>query len=194
VPLRIRNGIGANPVAVLLTRDGQSMPSGRCDEPLSVNADAIGFYRVSYDTATLAQNLKHFADLPTATRSHCSMINGHWSNPASKAYRRTCLALRWLRSRQPRMGTDRRDTGRIEYDVRGAAGHDAFVTHAKSIVQQPHSGWAGSPGRRIARCAAVASAMIEDLVPGRYRVIDQARARFTHSSAITLLFDPTTRR
>jgi len=46
VPLRIRAGIGANPGAVLLTRDGQTMPAGRCDEPLSVNADAIGFYRL----------------------------------------------------------------------------------------------------------------------------------------------------
>jgi aminopeptidase N len=183
VPLRIRNGIGANPVAVLLTRDGQSMPSGRCDEPLSVNADAIGFYRVSYDTATLAQNLKHFADLPDGDK--IALLDDQWALVQSgKQSLSAYLAL------AASMGSDldsraweqiAATLGRIEYDVRGAAGHDAFVTHAKSIVQPAAQrlGWEPradeSPGVQQLR-----RALIEDLGAwGDTDVIDQARARFT---------------
>jgi hypothetical protein len=60
VPLQVRAGSHGTPQSVLLMSDGQSSAAGRCDEPLSVNADAIGFYRVRYDQATYQTNAGEF--------------------------------------------------------------------------------------------------------------------------------------
>ena len=69
VPLQIRVGATAPPQAVLLTHDGQTPRSRPCEEPLSVNADAIGFYRASYEPATLAANTRGFGTA-SRRRSH----------------------------------------------------------------------------------------------------------------------------
>jgi len=182
VPLRIRAGIGANPSAVLLTRDGQSMLAGRCDEPLSANADAIGFYRVSYDTKTLAQNLKSFAGLPSGDK--IALLDDQWALVQSgKASLSSYLAM--AASMGPDLDSRAWEQiaaalGRIEYDVRGAAGHDAFVARARSIVQPAAQqlGWEArakeSPGVQQLR-----RALIEDLGDwGDTDIIDHARARF----------------
>jgi aminopeptidase N len=182
VPLRIRTGIGANPGAVLLMRDGQSMPAGRCDEPLSVDADAIGFYRVRYDSATLAQNLAHFADLPDGDK--IALLDDQWALvQAGKESLSAYLAM------AASMGSDLDSRaweqiaaalGRIEYDVRGAAGHDAFVAHARSIVQPAAQrlGW-DAQANELPGVQQLRRTLIEDLGSwGDSDVIEQARARF----------------
>jgi aminopeptidase N len=192
VPLRIRAGVGASPRALLLTRDGQSIPAGRCDEPLSVDADAIGFYRVRYDTATLAQNGAHFAGLPEGDK--IALLDDQWALVQSdKESLSAYLAL------AASMGSDLDSRAweqiaaalaRIEYDVRGAAGHDAFVARARSILQPAAQrlGWdaqpAESPGVQQLR-----RVLIEDLGAwGDADIIEQARARFAafvaHHTAI----------
>jgi aminopeptidase N len=137
VPLRIRAGTGATPRAVLLTSDGQTVAAGRCDEPLSVNADALGFYRVGYDSATLAQNLKEFAELPHGDK--IALLDDQWALvQAGKEALSTYLSM------AASMGTDLDSRAweqiagalsTVEYDVRGSAGHDAFAARARSIVQ-----------------------------------------------------------
>ncbi len=69
VPLQIRSGTSAAPQSLLLTRDGQTASAGRWDEPLSVDAGAIGFYRVLYDERDAPdrhQSLRH----PARRRPH----------------------------------------------------------------------------------------------------------------------------
>jgi aminopeptidase N len=69
VPLQVRSGTAGVPQIVLLSHDGQSVSAGRCDEPLSVDANAIGFYRAKYDATTLATNTSHFVAL-TRTKAN----------------------------------------------------------------------------------------------------------------------------
>jgi aminopeptidase N len=137
IPLQIRSGTAGVPQNVLLSRDGQTASAGRCDEPLSVDANAIGFYRVKYDSATLAANTSHFDGLPDGDR--IALLDDQWAlvesgvEPLS-----TYLTL------AASMGTNR-DTraweqivtalGTIEYDERGTPGHDAFAAFARSIIK-----------------------------------------------------------
>jgi aminopeptidase N len=44
---------------------------------LSVNADAIGYYRTQYDVATLANNAREFAQLPMADR--IALLDDQWA-------------------------------------------------------------------------------------------------------------------
>ena len=62
---------------MLLTEDGQKVSAGRCDEPLSVNADAIGFYRTRYDAATFGTNSKNFGGLPDGDR--IALLDDQWA-------------------------------------------------------------------------------------------------------------------
>jgi aminopeptidase N len=134
VPLQIRAGVDAAPQAVLLTQDKQSAPAGRCDEPLSINAGALGFYRTHYDAATLAANTKNFGQLKDTDR--IALLDDQWALVESGVDALpTYLAL------AASMGTDL-DTrawhqiahalGSIEYDERGSSGHDAFSAYASS--------------------------------------------------------------
>ncbi len=77
VPLQIRAGERAARQSVMLSQDGQTVAAGRCDEPLSVDADAIGFYRVMYDAATLAANTKNFGIIPDADKN--ALLDDQWA-------------------------------------------------------------------------------------------------------------------
>jgi aminopeptidase N len=136
VPLRIRSGDNA-PRAELLTREGQTSAAGRCDEPLSVNADAIGFFRVKYDAATLATNSRSFAGLPDGDRiallddawalalageqplgSYLALAAGMGHNPNARAWDQIAGAL-----------------GALERYERGSPGHEAFTAAARSLIK-----------------------------------------------------------
>jgi len=150
VPLRVRSATAGVPRSVLLTADGQQADAGNCGEPLSVNADALGFYRVAYDGATLATNTHAFGTLPDGDK--IALLDDEWAlvlseNEQLGAY----LAL------ASSMGNDI-DTrawvqiagslGAIEYDERGAAGHAAFAAFARSIIRPmaDRLGWDAKAG------------------------------------------------
>jgi aminopeptidase N len=150
VPLRIRSGAAGEPRSLLVTSDGQTSDAGNCSEPLSVNADALGFYRVAYDPATLATNTHSFATLPDGDK--IALLDDEWAlvlseNEQLAAY----LAL------ASAMGHDS-DTrawvqiagalGSIEYDERGSAGREPFAAFARSIVRPmaDRLGWDAKPG------------------------------------------------
>ena len=182
VPLQIRAAPTAAPRAVLLRHDGQKVAAGACREPLSVDADAIGYYRVQYDPATLAINTSGFGTLADADR--IALLDDQWALVQARDARlESYLAL------AERMGGDL-DTrawqqitaalGTIEYDERGSAGHEAFAQYARSIIKplQARLGWNARPGETPG-VQQLRFTVIEDLGAwGDPSVIAEARRRF----------------
>jgi aminopeptidase N len=149
IPLRIRAGSEA-PRAQLLTRDGEHSGGGRCNEPLSVNADAIGFYRVKYDAATLAANIRAFGATPDGDR--IALLDDSWALAlAGQQSLGSYLAL------ASAMGKDRdaraweqiaASLGTLEHYARGSRGHAAFAAAARSMLRPVADslGWDPRPG------------------------------------------------
>ena len=182
VPLQIRAGADGTPQSVLLSGSDQPIKAGRCDEPLSVNADAIGFYRAIYDPATLATNTRNFGHLPDADR--IALLDDQWALVESGAQPLpSYLAL------ASSMGADL-DTRAweqiaqaletIEYDERGTPGHDAFAAYGRSILGPAFErlGWNSGP-TETPGLQRLRRALIGDLGAwGDAAVIAEARKRF----------------
>lgn len=66
VPLAIR--VGDGPVRSVLLAAEQDVEAGGCDDPVSLNADGIGYYRVAFDDDTLRANTAALATLPDLDR------------------------------------------------------------------------------------------------------------------------------
>jgi aminopeptidase N len=137
VPLQVRTGGQGTARAVVLTQNGQSLPAGSCQEPLSVNAGAIGYYRVQYDAATLAANTRTFDTLQDGDR--IALLDDQWALVQSQA-----APLASYLALAENMGSDQNTRpweqiigalGIIEYDERGSPGHDAFAAYARSLVK-----------------------------------------------------------
>ena len=182
VPLQIRSGPDAAPEALLLTKDGQTASAGRCDEPLTVNAGAIGFYRALYDDATLRTTTKQFATL--SRRDRIALLDDQWALVEVGAQELpTYLALAaGMGDRLEERAWTQITTalGAIEYDERGTAGHDAFAAYARSILKPvaERLGWTSkadeTPGIRNLR-----RVVLEDLGDwGDPQTIAEARKRF----------------
>ena len=182
VPLQVRAAPGESPKAELLTKDGQQVAAGSCEQPLSIDASAVGYFRVQYDPATLAVNTRGFGTLPDADR--IAMLDDQWALVQSRnAQLASYLAL------AERMGGDL-DTrawqqitqalGTIEYDERDSAGHDAFAAYARSIIKplETRLGWASKPSESAA-LQTLRRTAIEDLGAwGDTDVLAEARSRF----------------
>jgi len=182
IPLQIRSGADSAPAAVLLTKDGQATPAGRCDEPLSVDAGAIGFYRTVYDDATLQTNTKHFGALPRGDR--IALLDDQWALVQTGAQElATFLALASALGTRPEeraWGHVAGALSTIEYAERGAPAHDEFASYARSIIRPvaDQFGWAtrsdATPGLQKRR-----PPLLQDLGNwGDPQVIAEARARF----------------
>lgn len=182
VPLQVRAAPRGTPHAVLLTHNGQRIAAGACHEPLSLDAGAIGYYRVQYDPATLATNTRGFSSLPDGDR--IALLDDQWALVRARDARlESYLAL------AERMGGDlnarawRQITaalGTIEYDERGSAGHAAFAAYARSIIKplEARLGWKARPGETPA-VQQLRRTVIEDLGAwGDRGVIAEARRRF----------------
>ncbi|HWG76234.1 MAG TPA: M1 family aminopeptidase [Steroidobacteraceae bacterium] len=182
VPLQVRIGVSATAQAQLLRTDGQTLAAGRCDEPLSLDADAIGFYRVDYDAATLALDTRDFGKLPDADR--IALLDDQWALVESH---RDALA-NYL-ALPPRMGDDldiRAWTqigaalNRIEVDERGTPGHDAFAAYARSLLAAPARalGWDERAGEGP-QAAQLRAMLLMDLGNwGDAAVLQEAHRRF----------------
>jgi hypothetical protein len=137
VPLQVRSGLTAAPQTVLLTHNGQRLPAGTCQEPLSVNAEAMGYFRTQYDAATLALNTRAVSDLPDADRT--VLLDDQWALvEAGRAPLASYLAL----AAGMGGGGDGRVWGQlagalgtIEYAERGLPGHEAFLVYARSVIR-----------------------------------------------------------
>jgi aminopeptidase N len=137
IPLQIRSGVDAAPQGLLLTQTSQSASAGRCDEPLSLNAGDLGFYRSRYDAATLAINTKNFGRMKDSDR--IALLDDQWALVESGMDPLpTYLAL------ASSMGADLDTTAwtqiagaldTIDFAERGSKGHEAFALYARSILQ-----------------------------------------------------------
>ena len=181
VPLQVRDGTGSAH-AVLLTKDGQSVPAGSCQAPLSADAGAIGYYRVQYDAATLAANTRAFDTLPDGDR--IALLDDQWALVQSQA-----APLASYLALAENMGSDL-DTrpweqiidslGTTEYDERGSPGHDPFAAYARSLVKPVAQklGWDARAGE-TPDVRTLRRQVIEHLgVWGDPDTIDEARRRF----------------
>jgi len=191
VPLQVRSGSRGEPHAELLSATEATLPAGRCDEPLSIDAGAIGFYRAQYDAATLRTNTAHFAELTDGDR--IALLDDQWALVLARAEPlASYLAL------TSRMGEDL-DTrawqqissalGAIEYDERGSPGHEAFTAYARSVLAPAFAqlGWDAKPDELPAR-QELRRTLITDLGAwGDPAVIEGARQRFA-----AFLKDPAT--
>ncbi|HTX23480.1 MAG TPA: M1 family metallopeptidase [Steroidobacteraceae bacterium] len=183
IPLQVRVGLDAVPKSVLLTQArGQRIPAGRCGEPLSANADAIGFYRTDYDPVTFRTNAEHFREMPDGDR--IALLDDQWALARSGAARLSSyFAL------ASSMGSDL-DTrawqqiasalNHIEYDARGTPTHAAFAAYARSILKPAFErvGWVAgadeTPDRLQLRRTLVSSLGAW----GDQAVVAEARRRF----------------
>ena len=182
VPMDIRSGPSGKPQQILFTRDGQTVPAGRCDEPLSANADAIGYYRVAYDEATLALNQRGFATMPSADK--IAQLDDQWALvEGNQAPLSSYLAF------SSGMGNDLDARaweqilgalGTLEFDERGTPGHDAFAAYARAVIHPVFDrlGWDAKDGEEPAT-QALRRAVIGDLGAwGDTAVIAEANKRF----------------
>jgi aminopeptidase N len=136
IPLQVRSAMTA-PHTVLFDHDGQSLVAGNCNETLSLNADAIGYYRVAYDDAALQANIKGFATMHNGDR--IALLDDEWAlveNGAEKLPNYLALAAAMGTEQNLRAWEQITEAlGTIELDERGTPGHDAFITYARSIIK-----------------------------------------------------------
>ena len=182
VPLQIRSGGDASPRALLFSDDGQTTEAGRCDEPLSVDAGALGFYRTRYDASTLALNTKNFSRLPDPDR--IVLLDDQWALVEAEVDPLpTYLAL--AESMAPnldsRAWTQIAEALRtIEFAERGGAGHEDFDTYARSLLRPVFErlGWDAKPGE-TPDVQQLRLTVIRDLgIFGDPALIEEARKRF----------------
>lgn len=136
VPLQVRSGSGAAR-ALLLEGSASDIPAGRCDEPLSINAGAVGYYRSAYDTATLALNTRGFGTMANGDR--IALLDDQWAMVGAGAQPLSAyLAL------VSSMGTVQNERAweqvtealaTIESVERGTAGHAAFAAYARALLK-----------------------------------------------------------
>ncbi|HEX3914809.1 MAG TPA: M1 family aminopeptidase [Steroidobacteraceae bacterium] len=181
VPLRIRAGSAA-PRNVLLDTQEQKTAAGRCDEPLSVNADAVGYYRVQYDADTLAVNTRAFPSAVDGDR--IALLDDQWALLGSgEASLQNFLAL------AASMGADRdarawqqiaRALAIIEYAERGSPGAKAFAAYARALIKPvaDQLGWDAAP-QETPDVGDLRDTLLRDLSRwGDQGTIDEARRRF----------------
>jgi aminopeptidase N len=182
IPLQIRIGRAATTEALLLTQDQATIPAGRCDEPLSADAGALGFYRVRYDQGTLAINTKNFGSLADADRM--AMLDDQWALVESgldplptylqlvASMGSTLDSRAWIQIAAA--------LGAIEFDERGTAGHDAFAAYARAVLKPVFEqlGWEAKPGETPDVQALRRTAILELGSWQDQGIIDEARKRF----------------
>ena len=183
IPVNVKVSATATPVSLLLETDGQTAPAGRCNDALILNPDAVGFYRVNYDAAALAANVKAFGSLDDGDR--IATLDDQWAlAEANKAPLSSYLAL------VSAMGDDldaraweqiSGALGTIEYDERGAPGHAAFTAYARAILKPvaDRVGWNPKPGE-LPGVGKLRHTVLADLGAwGDPSVIADAQRRFT---------------
>jgi aminopeptidase N len=182
VPLKIRTGTAA-PHTVLLDTQDQKIAAGRCDQALSVNADAVGYYRVQYDAGTLAVNTRLFPGAADGDR--IALLDDQWALVGSGEG-----SLQSFLSLASAMGADRdarawqqiaRALAVIEYAERRSPGHEAFAAYARTLIKPVAEslGWDAAP-QETPDVGDLRDTLLRDLSSwGDQATIDEARRRFT---------------
>src|ERR1700681_3609316 len=182
IPVAVRSGSSGVPRVVLFTADGQRVAGGKCGEPLSANAGAVGFYRVKYDGATLATDRKYFAALPDADK--IVLLDDQWAlAEANQAPLGAYLTL--AAAMQAHVDARAWDQilsalTSIERDERGTPGYDAFTAFARSVARPAFDalGWDPRPGEPPGTQVMRRSVLEHLGAWGEPKVISEARRRF----------------
>ena len=161
IPLQVRSGAGT-PQSVLLSEDGQQVTAGRCEQPLSMNAGAIGFYRTRYDEATFDTNARNFGGLPDGDR--IALLDDQWAlvetgtQPLASYLRLASAMGASLDTRAWEQIAGALRT--IEYDERDTPGHDAYAAFARSIIKPvaDQLGWDAKADETPERAEAASNA------------------------------------
>jgi aminopeptidase N len=181
VPLQVRSGSGAAK-SLLLKSDQQQAEAGRCDETLSLSANAVGYFRVAYDQQTLALNTSHFASMAEGDR--IALLDDQWALvQAGAAPLESYLALvsgmgGALNQRAWQQITS--VLGALELYERGTAGHAAFVSYARGVLQPvaQQLGWDAKAGEAPG-VQKLRRTVLADLGAwGDANVLAEARRRF----------------
>jgi aminopeptidase N len=77
IPLRIRSGLLEEVHTQLMSDAALTVAAGSCDEPLTLDAGNVGFFRVAYDEPTLKVNTRDFAALPDSDR--IALLDDQWA-------------------------------------------------------------------------------------------------------------------
>ena len=149
IPLRLRVGAGGEPQSVLFNARAQNLAAGRCDEPLSLNADTVGFYRVRYDAASLAINTREFGKLPITDRF--ALLDDQWAlvkngrEPLENYLKLAGAMGGSLDARAWQQIVHVLDS--VETDEIGTPGHTGFTNYARSLIKPvaDQLGWTARP-------------------------------------------------
>jgi aminopeptidase N len=149
IPLRVRSGVAGAGTSRMFTGARQTMPAGRCGEPLTVDAGNAGFFRVAYDAATFDANAAAFNRLADADR--IKLLDDQWAlasigrAPLGSYFRIARAMGRDLDARAWQQITSSLDY--IEYRERGTSGYDTFTAFARAIVKPVAArlGWDARP-------------------------------------------------
>ncbi len=182
IPVRIRIGVDGEAQAMVFESDGQSAPAGHCGEPLSLNPDAVGYYRVQYDAAISEANAARFAELRDGDR--IAMLDDQWALvEAGSGTLGSYLALAGAAG----SGLDARvwqqiagALADIEYDARDTPAHAAAAAYARSLIKPvaQRLGWDARPDETPA-VQELRRVLIRNLgVWGDPEILEGARSRF----------------
>jgi aminopeptidase N len=182
IPLRLRSGTGGAPQSALLSAQAQNLGAGRCDESLSVNADTVGFYRVHYDAATLANNTRDFASLPITDRF--ALLDDQWAmvkngrEPLANYLKLAAAMGDSLNARA--WGQIAEALGSIEIDEMGSPGHASFSAYARSLIKPAidRLGWTPRPWDTPAINGLRRTLLLSLGTWGDPQIIVEARRRF----------------
>ena len=165
VPLRIRSGVPESVQSLLMTDAAQSVPAGHCDEPLTLDAGHVGFFRIAYDDQTLKVNVHDFGALADADR--IALLDDQWALVEADQQQ---LAA-YLRLAE-RMGSDLNARawmqiigalGQVEKSLRGTLDEPAFEAYGRKLLRPiaDELGWEGGaqelPDRQELRHAIIAA-------------------------------------
>ncbi len=182
VPLLVRSGTAAKPTAVLLDDHAGPIPAGHCGEALSLDADAVGYFRVHYDADTLAANRQAYNTLPAGDR--LVLLDDQWALATSgRAPLADYLAF------AEKLGPD--DEPRawqqvagsmdvIELAERGSPGHEPFIAYARRLLKPAllRLGWDSPAGEAPDRRALRRQLITALGTAGDPEVVGQMRTRF----------------
>jgi aminopeptidase N len=182
VPLRLRTGADGKAQSLLLSEDGQTVAAGRCDQALSINASADGFFRTAYDAATLHTNAQQFGSLPPGDR--IALLDDQWAQVENGSQPlATYLAL------ASAMGDDLNERASnqvievlstLEHFERGTPTHPAYIAYANGLLKPlaTRLGWQAA-GNETAGVQRLRRTVLSRLGAwGDQDVVAEARKRF----------------
>ena len=137
IPLVLRSGTTGPAQPLLLTQPNQTATAGRCDEPLTLDAGLVGFYRTAYDDATMQSNIAAFGTLPSADR--IALLDDQWALAQAG---RAPLATYFTLARAMGNDIDARAWAQIAHALetievyeRRTGGYRAYVSYARSVLR-----------------------------------------------------------